>query len=141
MKSIKLLLVSFTITFIVLSDISPAFAKPLVKVQHLDISNTLSSTYNTINLIDTPPSKSTTQYSNNFFTGLIQEKPGALTEKNSKITMNVINKSNAFFNGAMVFSDKLNQFISYFTTPIKVNMAGQLESTPQKKIMKAKCTA
>ena len=142
MKSIKLLLVSFTLTFVTLINITPALATPSVEKQYLNVNHVLShpyNNYNIINLVEKKSSTRTSQYSNNFSTGLILSNPAIVTKENSQLTMNVVSKSNEFFNSAMVFSDKLNQFISYFTAPVKGNTAEQLESTSASKVIKAKC--
>ncbi|WP_057830703.1 hypothetical protein [Colwellia sp. TT2012] len=144
MKSVKLLLVSFTITFVILSNISPALAKSAIKIQYLNVSNAYSSSYNNYNFIKVAaktPSTLATQYRNNFSTGLILSNPTMLTLENSPLTMNVVNNSNEFFNSAMAFSDKLNQFISYFTSPVKGNITEQLEPTPKSKVIKTKCNS
>ncbi|ALO34144.1 hypothetical protein CMT41_04910 [Colwellia sp. MT41] len=144
MKSVKLLLVSFTITFVILSNISPALAKSAIKIQYLNVSNAYSSSYNNYNFIKVvakTPSTLASQYRNNFSTGLILSNPTMLTLENSPLTMNVVNNSNEFFNSAMAFSDKLNQFISYFTSPVKGNITEQLEPTPKSKVIKAKCNS
>ena len=142
MKSIKLLLVSFTITFVTLINITPALATPSVEIQSLKVNHILShpyNNYNIINLVENKPSRTASQYSNNFSTGLILSNPAILTEENSQLTISVVSKSNEFFNSAMVFSDKLNQFISYFTAPVKGNTAEQLASPSTSKVIKAKC--
>ena len=142
MKSIKLLLVSFTITFVTLINITPALATPSVEIQSLKVNHILShpyNNYNIINLVENKPSRTASQYSNNFSTGLILSNPAILTEENSQLTISVVSKSNEFFNSAMVFSDKLNQFISYFTAPVKANTAEQLKPTSASKVIKAKC--
>ena len=142
MKSIKLLLVSFTITFVTLINITPALAMPSVKIQHLQVNNSLSypvNNYKFIKVVGKTPSKRANLQSNNFSTGLILSNPAIFTEENSQLTMNVVSKSNEFFNSAMVFSDKLNQFISYFTAPVKGNTAEQLASPSTSKVIKAKC--
>jgi len=134
MKSIKLLLVSFTITFITLINISPANAEHAVKVQHLNVNNTLVTRFNNNDLIN-----SVSNYHNNFSTGLILSSPERLSDRSSQLAMNVVNSSNDFFTSAMVFNDKLHQLISYFTTPDNKALTEPTNSIPENEVIEKKC--
>ncbi len=126
MKSINLLLISFTITFVTLTTISPANANSTVKVQHLNVSNTLISNLSS-------------SYRNNLSTSLFLSTPTILSEKDAQMTMDIVNKSNDFFTSAMVFNDKLHQLISYFTTSSNESITESVISTSETKIIKKKC--
>ncbi len=134
MKSIKLLLVSFTITFITLVNISPANAEHAVKVQHLNVSNKLFTTFNSDESIHV-----TSNYHNSFSTGLILSVPEKLSDTSSHLAMSVVNNSNDFFTSAMVFNDKLHQLISYFTTPNDEALTESTNSTPESEVIEKKC--
>lgn len=134
MNSIKLLLVSFTITFIALMTISPANAKNAVNVQHLKVNNTLSTQLYSNDLINLAGN-----YSNSFSTGLILSAPVVLSDRSPQLTMDVVNKSNDFFTSAMVFNDKLHQLISYFTTPSSKTLTEPTISTPESEVIEKKC--
>ena len=141
MKSIRLLIISFTMTFIALITISPAIAKPSVNVQHLKVNNTFTTAFNSydiITLASNIPSKTSTQYHNNFSTGLILSSPAMLSNENTKMTMTVVNSSNEFFASAMGFSDKLNQLISYFTSPAKEDLS---YPAPESTVIRKKCNS
>ncbi|KGJ91855.1 hypothetical protein [Colwellia psychrerythraea] len=142
MKSIKLLLISFTITLVALMTISPAIAKPSVKVQHLQLNNALTATHNNYNIIRAigkVPTKLPVQYSNNFSSGLILSSRSILTARNANLAINVAKHTNEFFSSAMTVSDKLNQFMSYFSSPVKVKVSEQQELSPEGDILKEKC--
>ncbi|PKI14293.1 hypothetical protein [Colwellia sp. 12G3] len=142
MNSIKVLLISFTLTFITLIFISPANASPTAKVQHLNVSNTLTSTFNNydiINVVSDVPHNLSTNYRNNLSTRLFFSNPAIFSEKHTKTTIDVINKSNDFFTTAMVFNDKLHQLISYFTVPSYENITESALPTSESKVIKEKC--
>jgi len=144
MKSIKLLIISFTLTFLMLMTVSPALAKPLANVQHLQVNNmlpTAHSSYDPMTVADKTFSKFSMPYGNNFSTGLILSKAGILTEENAQVTMTVVNKSNDFFASAMIVSDKLNQLISYFNSSPKDRIAEQIEPEVENKLIKKKCSS
>ena len=144
MKSIKLLLVSFTITVIALMTISPANAKPAVKIQHIKVNNFLTTKFNSYDIIKVAsqvPNNLSNRYSNSFSTGLILSNPAALSEKSSQVTMNVINKSNDFFTSAMVFNDRLHQFISYFSTASNENISKKAAPLSESEVIKKKCSS
>ncbi|AAZ24971.1 hypothetical protein [Colwellia psychrerythraea] len=134
MNSFKLLLVSFTITFIALMTISPANAKHAVNVQHLNVNNTLTTKFNNNDMINIAGN-----YRSSFSTGLILSAPIVLSDRNSKLTIDVVNKSNDFFTSAMVFNDKLHQLISYFTTPNNETLIEPTTSTPESEVIEKKC--
>ena len=134
MKSIKLLLVSFTLTFITLVNISPANAEQAVKVQHLNVNNTLISEFNSDELTNVISS-----YHNSFSTGLILSAPKRLSDRSSHMAISVVNNSNDFFTSAMVFNDKLHQLISYFTSPNHKTLTEPKNSTPDSEVIEKKC--
>ncbi len=146
MKSIKLLFISFTITLVALITISPANAKPTVKVQHLNVNNMITSKFNRydiINIAGTLPSNLSDnlsdKYRNNFSTGLFLSNPAIFSEKSAQVTIDIVNKSNDFFTSTLVFNDKLHQLISYFTTPSNENITESTVSTSESKVIKNKC--
>lgn len=134
MKSIKLLLVSFTITFITLINISPANAEHAVKVQHLNVNNQLFTKFNNDESINVP-----SNYHNSFSTSLILSAPERLSDRGSQLAMSVVNSSNDFFTSAMVFNDKLHQLISYFTTPNNETITEPTNLTPESEVIEKKC--
>ena len=134
MKSIKVLLVSFTITFVALMTISPANAKHAINVQHLNVNNTLTTKFNNGDIINIAGN-----YRNSFSTGLILSAPVVLSDRSSQLTMGVVNQSNDFFTSAMIFNDKLHQLISYFTTPTNENIAESAISNTDSQVIKNKC--
>jgi len=143
MRTIKLLLVSF-ITFLTLINISPVNAKPVMKVQHLNVNNMLTSNFNSYDIIHVAgktPNTLSSNTSNNFSTSLILSHPTALSDINSNLAIGVINKSNDFFTSAMVFNDKLHQFISYFTTSNNDTNITPSVSSPETKVIKKKCNS
>jgi len=143
MNSIKLLISSFTMTFLTLITIAPAIAAPAVKVQHLQVSNMTSivhTSYNSMVVADKAMSKFPTQYSNNFSTGLILSSSKILSEEHAQTAITVVNKSNDFFASAMIVSDKVNQFISYFTSSEEKKLTEQAEPIQKSEVMRSKCS-
>jgi len=143
MRTIKLLIMSFTLTFLALMSISPAIAKPLANVQHLQVNNMLTTSqnsYDSITILGKTVGNISTQYDNNFSTGLILSSSRILTEENSQVAITVVNKSNDFFTSAMIVSDKVNQFISYFTSPDKKEFAEQTKPVPKSEVLSSKCS-
>jgi hypothetical protein len=134
MKSIKLLLVSFTITFITLINISSANAEHAVKVQHLNVNNQLFTKFNNDESINVP-----SNYHNSFSTSLILSAPERLSDRGSQLAMSVVNSSNDFFTSAMVFNDKLHQLISYLTTPNNETITEPTNLTPENEVIEKKC--
>jgi hypothetical protein len=115
-KSVQLLLISFIITFSLLINISSANAKPSVNIQHIKLTNNLISQFNSYQKSKVSDNLSI-EY-RNFSIELILTSPVArMSERTAQATVNVVNQSNQFFTSAMAFSDKLNQFIDYFSTP------------------------
>lgn len=149
MKSIKVLLISFIITFVSLTSISPANAKPTVKVQYLNISNTLTSnsltnkfnSYDIINLAGDVQSNLSVNYRNSLSTALFLSTPSVFSQKNAKVTIDIVNNSNNFFTSAMVFNDKLHQLISYFTMPSNESITESAVSTTEGTVIKKKCNS
>ena len=138
MTPLKLLLISFTITLITLVTLPPAIAQPSLEVQHLQVRHTLTTKFNhyhTFTLADNLAPV------NNFSAGLILSSPRTLAEQNSAKIITVVNKSNEFFNSAMVFHDKLNQVISYFTTPAKAINEQQNTAASDNQVPNKKCSS
>ncbi|WP_019029369.1 hypothetical protein [Colwellia piezophila] len=141
MKSIKLLLVSFTITFVALMTISPALAKPSVKIQYLNVNHSFSKSFASYDIIKAAaevPHTLSTQNSNSFSSGLILSSSRLLIEDSSQLAINVVSQSNEFFSSALMFNDKFNQFISFFSAPTKGDTSGQLAPLAERN-MKEKC--
>ncbi|KGJ87277.1 hypothetical protein [Colwellia psychrerythraea] len=134
MKSIKLLLVSFTLTFITLVNISSANAEQAVKVQHLNVNNALITKFNSDELTNV-----VSHYHNSFSTGLILSAPEKLSDRSSNLAISVVNNSNDFFTSAMVFNDKLHQLISYFTTPNHNTLSEPKSSIPDSEVIEKTC--
>jgi hypothetical protein len=142
MKSIKVLLISFIITFVTLISISPANATPTVKVQHLNVGNTLTSTFNSydvINLTGELPSHFLTNNRNSLSTGLFLANQTIFSEKNAQITIEIVKKSNDFFTSVMVFNDKLHQLISYFNSPANKDISESVVPSSESDVIKKKC--
>lgn len=147
MKSIKALLISFTLTFVTLISISSANAKPAIKVQHLNVSNTLTSnsptdkfnSYDMINLTDDIQSNLSANYRNSLSTALFLKNQSTFSRKKNQVTIKIVNKSNEFFTSAMVFNDKLHQLISYFTAPSNKNMNESAVPNSESDAIKKKC--
>jgi hypothetical protein len=141
MRTIKLLLVSF-ITFLTLMNVSPVSAKPVIKVQHLNVNNMLTNKFNSydiINVASNIPNTLSSKTRNNFSTSLILSHPIALSDSNSNIAIGVINNSNDFFTSAMVFNDKLHQLLSYFTTSYNKTIIAPSASSHDSKVIRKKC--
>ena len=132
MKTIKLLIISFTLTFITLITIAPAIAAPSAKVQHLQVNNMLTTAH---------ISKFSTKNSINFSTGLILSSANILTEESENSTLTVVETSNDFFTSAMIMSDKINQLFSYFNSSAKDNISKQIKPEPTNKLIKDKCSS
>jgi len=143
MRTIKLLLVS-SITFLALINISPVNAKPVMKVQHLNVNNILTASFNSYDITNVAgrvPNTFSSNTSSNFSTSLILSHPAALGDMNSNITIGVINKSYDFFTSAMIFNDKLHQLISYFTASNDDSIVAPSVSSPETKVIKKKCNS
>ena len=139
MKTVQLLVISFIITFFSLVNISMANAKPSAHIQHLKTTNNLIGQFNSYQTVKAANNLSV-RSRNNFSTGLILTNPVAeFVEGTSQTTVNVINKSNEFFNSAMVVSDKLNQFINYFTAPSNHSVNKDESSNSKRKDNSNKC--
>jgi len=132
MKSLKLLTISFIVTFVTLLTISPALAEPLIKVQHLKVSDHLAAKINDYNIINMPSSLSTS---------LIFSQSTSLTEEESPLAIEVASQSHDFFTSAMVFNDKLHQLISYFSNPETKSISKPATLTPQGDELKKKCNS
>jgi hypothetical protein len=123
-------------------NISPVNAKPVMKVQHLNVNNMLTTNFNSYDIINVAgkiPNTLSSNTSNNFSTSLILSHPIALSDINSNIAIGVINKSNDFFTSAMVFNDRLHQFLSYFTTSNNKAIIAPAASSADSKVIKKKC--
>ena len=135
MKSIKVLLISFIITFVTLTSICPANATPTVKVQHLNVTTTLTNTFNNYDIIS-----AAREVRNSLSTGLFISNPALFNKKSVKSTIDIVNKSNDFFTSTMLFNDKLHQLISYFTIPSNDSITKSSVSTTESTQIKKKCT-
>ena len=149
MKSIRVLLSSFIITYITLFSISPANANPIVKVQHLNVTDTLISNslttkfarYDIISAASEVPSNLSVNYRNSLSSGLFMSDLAIFNKKSTKVTIDIVNKSNDFFTSAMVFNDKLHQLISYLTIPSNESMSDSAVSTTEGSVIKKKCNS
>ncbi|PKG86445.1 hypothetical protein CXF85_01715 [Colwellia sp. 75C3] len=144
MKSIKVLLSSCVITYITLISISTANANPTVKVQHLNVTNTLTNKFNSYDIISTASeiqNNLSVNYRNSLSTGLFMSNPALFNKKSAEITTDIVNKSNDFFISAMIFNDKLHQLISYFTIPSNESMTKSPLSTTESTVIKQKCNS
>jgi hypothetical protein len=144
MSSIKVLLISFTITLVTLFTIAPANANPTVKMQHLNVSNKFTTQFNSYDIIDVAskvPSNLSINYRNSLFTALLISNPITFNKKHARTTMDSINESSDFFTSAMVFNDKLHQLISYFTIPPNESITGSAISTSENEVIKKKCSS
>ncbi|MFQ3264407.1 MAG: hypothetical protein ACI9U5_000273 [Colwellia sp.] len=135
MKSIKVLLISFIITFVTLTSICSANATPTVKVQHLNVTTALINTFNNYDIIS-----AAREVRNSLSTGLFISNPALFNKKSVKSTIDIVNKSNDFFTSTMLFNDKLHQLISYFTIPSNDSITKSPVSTTESMKIKKKCT-
>ncbi|MCP4987287.1 MAG: hypothetical protein GY928_14910 [Colwellia sp.] len=110
MKSIKLLIISFTLTFLTLITIAPVMATPSAKVQHLQVNNMFTIAH---------MRKFSTKNSINFSTGLVLTSASILTEDATNTTLTAVETSNDFFTSVMIMSDKIHQLFSYFNSLAK----------------------
>jgi hypothetical protein len=125
-------------------NISPVNAKPVMKVQHLNVNNMLTTGFNSYDIINVSgkiPKTFSSKYSNNFSSSLILSHPITLNDRKSDATIAVINKSNDFFTSAMVFNDKLHQLMSYFTTSNNETIIAPSVSSSESKVIKKKCNS
>ena len=135
MKSIKVLLINFIITFVTLTSMCPANATPTVKVQHLNVTTALTNTFNNYDIIS-----AAREVRNSLSIGLFISNPALFNKKSVKSTIDIVNKSNDFFTSTMLFNDKLHQLISYFTIPSNDSMTKSSVSTTESTQIKKKCT-
>lgn len=130
MKSIKLLLLSSTITLISATIIQPVIAKPTMTVHYLKVSSEqIAATqqalpFNTSfsSLPVNPLNRIITQQANNIDRDFSHKISSRLqlssirktAEQLPKKHMNRSHDDNSFFETAMIFNDKMQQVISYF---------------------------
>ncbi len=132
MKSIKLLIISFTLTLLMLITIAPAIAAPSAKVQHLQVNNMLTTTH---------MRKFSTNNSINFSTGLVLSSASILTEETTNSTLTAVETSNDFFTSAMIMNDKIHQLFSYFNSSTKDDISKQIKPEATNTLIKDKCSS
>jgi hypothetical protein len=128
--------------------VSPAIAKPAINIQHLHVNNTFTSSLAgnnslsaTSDISNNISNKILTQYDTSFSTGLILSNPITLSESKTEMAMTVVNQSNDFFARTMIISDKINQFISSFTSPTKEGFSEEIKASSKSKVMRKKCSS
>jgi len=124
--------------------VSPAIAKPVINIKNLHVNNSFTGSFtsnNSVSTASTVSRKISTQYDTSFSTGLILSNPTILSENKTKIAMTVVNQSNEFFASTMIVSDKINQFISYLTSPSKEAFVEQNKPTSKTKVIRKKCSS
>lgn len=139
MKSIKLLLLSFTLTFLTLGGITPVTAQPSLQFSHLHNDHKTASSLVTPKITSLSLNL-TAEYSNSFSTGLILTNPSAVIEKRSNHSMITSNNSLDFFTSVMIFNDKLHQFISYISATSKIKEPAHTIKPSKIKVIKNKCS-
>jgi len=100
----------------------------------------MTSTFNANDAVNIVQNASS-QYDTSFSTGLILTNKAILSEEKAKVAMNVVNRSNEFFTSTMIVSDKINQFISYLTSPSKESFTEQNKSSTKSKVIRKKCNS
>ena len=136
MKSINLLLLSSTITLVSIMLIQPVIAQPMMAVHHFasnhaKISSSkqeLPFTAQFSSLPDNPANRMLNNYTNivddKISDRLVLSNFRRTAEQLSKRQLNNLNNNNTFFDSAMVFNDKMQQFISYFTNNNAIQSKG-----------------
>lgn len=129
MKSLKLLLLSSTITIISILLIQPVVAKPTLNLQHLKVAN--EHIFNTTQAPqlyqvsfnrDALPTNPVNNLLNQHSKQLKYQLSDQLTltvkrtasEQRSRSQENSVLNSNVFFETSMAFNDKMQQVFSYF---------------------------
>lgn len=144
METFKLLFISFTITFLVLLNISPAIAKPLVSITQLKISNDIQNrqaSYDITLISKTTKIDLTNNDINNLSSSLVFASPRILNEQRLNSTMNFFNTSTTFFTSIMLINDKLHQLISYFSKPNDIKIIDNETTEQDTKLIKEKCNS
>lgn len=144
METFKLLFISFTITFLVLLNISPAIAKPLVSITQLKISNDIQNrqaSYDITLISKTTKIDLTNNDINNLSSSLVFASPRILNEQRLNSTMDFFNTSTTFFTSIMLINDKLHQLISYFSKPNDINIIDNETIEQDTKLIKEKCNS
>tara|TARA_B110000467_G_C18282057_1_gene459192 strand:+ start:137 stop:589 length:453 start_codon:yes stop_codon:yes gene_type:complete len=120
MKSLKLLLLSSTITLFSALLIQPVIAKPTMALHYVNIDNAQSlhavkassMSFKLGALPSNPINNLLKQHTNQ----LTLTTKRIASEQLSRNQYNAVNNGNGFFETAMVFNDKMQQFFSYFET-------------------------
>lgn len=144
METFKLLFISFTITFLVLLNISPAIAKPLVSITQLKISNDIQNrqaSYDITLISKTTKIDLTNNDINNLSSSLVFASPRILNEQRLNSTMDFFNTSTTFFTSIMLINDKLHQLISYFSKPNDIKIIDNETIEQDTKLIKEKCNS
>jgi hypothetical protein len=143
-ETFKLLFISFTITFLVLLNISPAIAKPLVSITQLKVSNDIKNrqaSYDITLISKTTKIDLTNNDINNFSSSLVFASPRILNEQRLNSTMDFFNTSTTFFTSIMLINDKLHQLISYFSKPNDIKIIDNETTEQDTKLIKEKCNS
>jgi hypothetical protein len=143
-ETFKLLFISFTITFLVLLNISPAIAKPLVSITQLKISNDIQNrqaSYDITLISKTTKIDLTNNDINNLSSSLVFASPRILNEQRLNSTMDFFNTSTTFFTSIMLINDKLHQLISYFSKPNDIKIIDNETTEQDTKLIKEKCNS
>jgi hypothetical protein len=143
-ETFKLLFISFTITFLVLLNISPAIAKPLVSITQLKISNDIQNrqaSYDITLISKTTKIDLTNNDINNLSSSLVFASPRILNEQRLNSTMDFFNTSTTFFTSIMLINDKLHQLISYFSKPNDIKIIDNETIEQDTKLIKEKCNS
>ena len=144
METFKLLFISFTITFLVLLNISPAIAKPLVSITQLKVSNDIQNrqaSYDVTLISKTTKIDLTNNDINNFSSSLVFASPRILNQQRLNTTMDFFNTSTTFFTSIMLINDKLHQLISYFSKPNDTKIIKNDTIEQGTKLIKEKCNS
>jgi hypothetical protein len=143
-ETFKLLFISFTITFLVLLNISPAIAKPLVSITQLKVSSDIKNrqaSYDITLISKTTKIDLTNNDINNFSSSLVFASPRILNEQRLNTTMDFFNTSTTFFTSIMLINDKLHQLISYFSKPNDIKIIDNETIEQDTKLIKEKCNS
>ncbi len=139
METLKLLFISFTITFLILFNISPAIAKPFVSITQLKESNdikNIQASYDITLISKTTKIDLTNNDINNFSSSLVFASPRMLSNQRLNTSIELFNTSTTFFTSIMLINDKLHQLISYFS---KSNDTKLINSEDNESSKKEKC--
>ncbi len=139
MKTLKLLVISFTMTFLALLTISPAIAKPSLTVHHVEVNSDINIKRSSYNIISIARKAQTNLVQNTLSTDLIFNSPSVLSEEHLSNSIDILNTSTTFFTSIMLINDKLHQLISYFSTSNDASSHNREISKQDSKLMKKKC--